>query len=269
MRGMKRATVLAAVAVLALGISACGDDDDGNETTATPDQGSEEGDAGGEASEGENAAFCDGLIEFNSAVNNVELDESSSEDDVRAVGEELAGLWAPISDNAPEDVADQVGRLDGVLEKLQAGDGEAFNSDETFATYTEVVDGAVESCGYETVDVTAVDYAFEDAPATVPAGNIAFTLTNASEEEEHEMIVFSKADGVTLSFDEILEAPEEDSESMVQFAAAAFAPPGGSGSALATLEPGDYMMVCFIPVGGGEDGPPHFTQGMKQEFTVE
>ena len=30
-------------------------------------------------------------------------------------------------------------------------------------------------------------------------------------------------------------------------------------------------MICFIPVGSPEveDGPPHFTQGMIQEFTVE
>ena len=33
--------------------------------------------------------------------------------------------------------------------------------------------------------------------------------------------------------------------------------------------PGEYAMVCFIPVGGAEDGPPHFTQGMVQEFIVE
>ena len=30
-------------------------------------------------------------------------------------------------------------------------------------------------------------------------------------------------------------------------------------------------MVCFIPVGSPavEDGPPHFAEGMIQEFTVE
>ena len=51
--------------------------------------------------------------------------------------------------------------------------------------------------------------------------------------------------------------------------AAAFAPPGEGGSTLAELSAGDYAMICFIPVGGGEDGPPHFTQGMIHEFTVE
>lgn len=268
MRRVGGLTAAVAAALLVAGLGACGDDDD-PDAAAPTEEGSDDGSTGGEPAEGDAAAFCDGLIEFNGAVNSVELDDDSSEDDVKAVGEELAGLWAPVSENAPEELSDQVAELDGVLDKLEAGDGAAFNSDDTFATYTEVVDGAVDSCDYESVAVTAVDYAFEDVPETVPAGNVAFKLENASEAEEHEMIVFTKADGVNLSFEELLELPEDESESKVQFAAAAFAPPGESGSALATLEPGDYAMVCFIPVGGDEAGPPHFTQGMIKEFTVE
>jgi hypothetical protein len=119
------------------------------------------------------------------------------------------------------------------------------------------------------VAVTGVDYAFEGVPETIPAGTVAFDFTNASETEEHEMIVFRKADGVTLSFEEIIQLPEEESEDKVVFASAAFAPPGGEGSTLASLDAGEYAMVCFIPVGGAEDGPPHFTQGMISTFTVE
>jgi hypothetical protein len=46
------------------------------------------------------------------------------------------------------------------------------------------------------------------------------------------------------------------------------------------LEPGRYVIACFLPVGatpenmealesGELQGPPHFTQGMLEEFTVE
>ena len=62
----------------------------------------------------------------------------------------------------------------------------------------------------------------------------------------------------------------------------AFAFPGSSDSRIIELEAGEYLAVCFIPVGltpevaeaaesGGEEpqGPPHFTQGMRAEFTVE
>jgi hypothetical protein len=103
----------------------------------------------------------------------------------------------------------------------------------------------------------------------VGAGDVAFRMTNESEAEEHEMIIFARAEGETRSFEEIMNLPEEESESAVRFVGATFAPPGGSGAVFAELEPGDYAMACFIPVGGGEEGPPHFTQGMFTEFTVE
>ena len=44
------------------------------------------------------------------------------------------------------------------------------------------------------------------------------------------------------------------------------------GMLVADLAPGEYVAVCFIPVGTMPDhegtGPPHFVEGMKQEFTV-
>ena len=266
---MTRAGAAAAAVVLTIGLAACGDDDDASTDTTAED-------AGGEAT-ADPAAFCDGLVEFNGKVNEVELDDDASEEDVKAVGEELAPLAEDMAENAPEGVADAWSDLnDTAIQPLLEGDGEAFNSDETFAAYTQVVDAAVEECEFPSVAVSAVDYAFEGVPATVPAGNVALELTNNGA-EQHEMIVFRKADGVTQPIEEILNLPEEETESLVVFAGAAFAPPGESGSALAQLEPGEYAMACFIPVGttadadpeAGGDGPPHFTQGMLTEFTVE
>jgi hypothetical protein len=265
MRPMTKATAAAAAALLLLGVTACGDDDD-EATTDTTEASTDDTSAPAGA---DTPAFCDGLVEFNGAVTNIDLGEESTEDDIKSAGDELAATFAPVVENAPDSVAEAAADIEGVLEQMQGGDGEAFDSDETFETYSEIVDGGVEACEFESVGVTAVDYAFEDVPESIPAGTVVFDLTNASEAEEHEMIVFSKADGVDLTFQEILELPEEESESMVEFAGAAFAPPGGQSTALATLEPGQYGMVCFIPVGGGEDGPPHFAQGMFKEFTVE
>ena len=48
--------------------------------------------------------------------------------------------------------------------------------------------------------------------------------------------------------------------------------------AVADVQPGEYIMVCFLPQGAismealestSEEAPPHFVLGMKQEFTVE
>ena len=74
---------------------------------------------------------------------------------------------------------------------------------------------------------------------------------------------------------EELLADEKKAEKESEFVGAGFAEPGvGTGSALVDLKkPGRYAAVCFIPVGThGDtegDGPPHFTEGMVSEFTVE
>jgi hypothetical protein len=60
---------------------------------------------------------------------------------------------------------------------------------------------------------------------------------------------------------------EEAMEQAVRFAGATFAPPGGSAAGLMDLDPGSYLAVCFIPI-GGEDGDPHFTAGQVAEFTA-
>jgi hypothetical protein len=264
MRTLQRVGAGLFALTLFAGLAACGDTEP-EEGSKAPD-GAEDGGATGTGASDE---FCDAIVEFNSDVGNVELDETSSEEDVTAAGEQLAPLTETLASDAPDDVADAAQEIDAAVQDLVEGDAAAFNEDSIFETYTELLGGAVEACAFEQVEVTGVDYAFEGVPATVPAGTVAFSFTNASEGEEHEMIILKKADGVTQSFEEILDLPEEESESLIEFAGAAFAPPGGDSAALAELTAGEYSMVCFIPVGGAEDGPPHFTEGMFQQFTVE
>ena len=120
----------------------------------------------------------------------------------------------------------------------------------------------------DTVEVTAKDYAFE-APDSFKAGELAFHLKNISTGEQHVMVLLRKNDGVDLSFDELLKLPEDQAEAKTTEFGFAFAPPGGDSSALVDLKPGSYAMVCFLPIGGKEGAPPHFTQGMVHEFTVE
>lgn len=264
MRRMTKTAAAGAAAVLALGLVACGDDDD-DETSS----GTEASAPGEQAAGGDTEAFCDALVEFNGAALSLEIDDTSSEDDIKEAGEELAPMIATIAENAPEELAGTAEDLNAVVADLTEGDAEAFNADATFETYTQFVGDAVGECDFETVDVTGVDYAFEGVPDTVPSGTVAFSFSNESEAEEHEMLIVRKADGVEQSFDEILEMSEEESESLVEFKGAAFAPPGGSSTTMAELDPGEYVMVCFVPLGGDESAPPHVTQGMVQEFSVE
>jgi uncharacterized cupredoxin-like copper-binding protein len=130
---------------------------------------------------------------------------------------------------------------------------------------------AVENCGYEVVDVSLVDYAFEGVPDTMPTGKSVFNLTNDGA-DSHEMIVFRLKTDTPL--DELLALDQDEAEKQIEFIAAGFAEPGDTGTAYADLKkPGRYAAACFIPTGThGDvegDGPPHFAQGMTAEFTVE
>jgi plastocyanin len=158
------------------------------------------------------------------------------------------------------------------------------------------------------VDVTGVEYAYQNLPTSIPAGT---TLTFSNDGVEfHEMAISRVADGVTESFEELMAISAEGrdlaAEGFVEGVGDGqplFAAPGSTAEGGFTLDQeGRYVILCFIPVGAdaaklaevgvdlsmlGPDtdpstlspeaqavvgefmaNPPHFTQGMIQEFTV-
>jgi hypothetical protein len=147
------------------------------------------------------------------------------------------------------------------------------------------------AAGGDSVEITAVDYAFEGIPDTVAAGT-ELTLTNASEGEVHEMVVMKIDDDETRPIEELLaEGTDGPPPDFLTFAGVAVALPGEEGFApegpVVLDEPGRYVMLCFIPTGADpaayeeamssdateapqvDGGPPHVAEGMAAEFTVE
>jgi hypothetical protein len=169
-------------------------------------------------------------------------------------------------------------------------------SPEFTEAYGALVDWMKGNCGFAEIDVTASEYQFEGVPTEIPAGPAIISLENAGE-QVHEFIVMRINDDVTLSVEELLALPEEESEAMVTPAAFAFSFPGDVAFTTTDLTPGRYVALCFLPEGAtpevlmqleelgldgpeatlpaGETippelqvGPPHFTKGMVHEFTV-
>jgi uncharacterized cupredoxin-like copper-binding protein len=172
---------------------------------------------------------------------------------------------------APDDIVDTITDLkEAAGPQLENPENDA--SEETLDLYREAIAWTGENCDVETVDVTATEYEYDGIPDELPIGYTVTNLTNDGQ-EQHEMFTFKINDGVTESLDEIFELPEEEIFGKITPVNATFAVPGGTDTASWNLEtPGNYAVVCFVPVGSvGEtegDGPPHFTEGMVHEFTV-
>jgi hypothetical protein len=140
-------------------------------------------------------------------------------------------------------------------------------------------------------EVNAIDFGYENLPATLAAGS-ELTLTNSSTTELHELVAIKLPADETRSIEELVQLPPEELAAFFPgVATVLIAPPGeeaiaavGDGS---LDDPGRYLVVCLIPTGadpqeylaaaaeaeGGppevDGGPPHLVHGMYGEINVE
>ncbi|MEX2553631.1 MAG: hypothetical protein WD627_11605 [Actinomycetota bacterium] len=266
------------VLVLALVLGACGGDDPGG----TEDEGEDQA-----ASTEE---YCANSLAIETVADpDIDFDALSPEQQAEEAKKFATGTLRPLADrliaSAPEELEDDAAVADAALTELeQTGDFDAvFSNPETIEAFNNLHDFDLENCDWEQVDVVASEYKFDGVPATMPAGVTSFEFDNNGT-EQHEMVIFRKKDGDTMSFDQILAIEDEaEVETHVDFVGATFGEPNDPEDlyAISDVKPGDYVMVCFVPVGSTPEaveaaeaaneeieGPPHFQQGMKAEFKV-
>jgi uncharacterized cupredoxin-like copper-binding protein len=222
--------------------------------------------------------FCETVVEAEASIS------SGPGDDVAGWAGQITETLTELEQAAPDEVSGAVGTITGILvPALESGSEEALFAgleSTEFREASEVLDGYMtDECGWQVADVTAVDYQFETDLSGVEAGYNGFAFENAGT-EMHEMALIRFNDDTTETIEELFELPEEEAFSKVTMPGASFAAPGESDTLFVDLEPGRYAIVCFLPVGATPDdmealesgelqGPPHFSQGMVEEFTVE
>jgi uncharacterized cupredoxin-like copper-binding protein len=276
---------LIVASALVIAASACGGDDSA-ETATDVGSGTRTSttDTGDAAAGADVETYCAETLEIET-LPAPEVDfESMSEEELAAFAkqfarDELQPRAAAVRAATPPEIEEDVDVLvDAVDRVAETGDFGVFEEPEVDAASARVHQFDVASCGWNVVDVAASDYAFAGIDAEVDAGATTFELTNEGD-EFHELVILRKKRGVTESFDEILQLPEEEGRTRVDAVAATdpVEPGAGDTYVVADLTAGEYVAVCFIPVGstmeahdaGQEaDGPPHMTRGMKTEFTV-
>jgi hypothetical protein len=110
--------------------------------------------------------------------------------------------------------------------------------------------------------VTATDYAFS-APDTITSGPTIVRLVNHGA-EAHHISMFRLDSAKTVQ--DLQALPEGASPGwLVAVGGPNAAMPSDSIRATLMLEPGNYVMMCFIPAA---DGKPHFMKGMTRPLTV-
>jgi uncharacterized cupredoxin-like copper-binding protein len=241
-----------------LALAGCGDD--GSDTAS--------------ATEGQ--AFCDAYLA-------VATDQGPDVDWENATDQEIGeamGAYATafepkldaLVNAAPAEVADAVDTYTGTYQEiLETGDDSAFD-DEYLDAETAIVDAAIESCAVDVVDATAVDYGYEGVPDEVAAGRVGFRLVNEGA-DVHEAVILRRAEGDTTAALDIAAMSEEEQAELVEFVGVAFVAPGSEGAVLLDLSPGEYIVICNLPIGMTEvdaevDGAPHHSVGMVAEFSV-
>lgn len=259
---------LALVVMLALLLAACGDDDNDSATTAAPDT----------TAASDTTVACDAYVALDHAFNIDQDPEAGT-----AALQQFVG-------SAPDEVAAQVRPF---LDKVREDPETALDSEESAAAETAADDFAYDNCGDTTVDVRAVDFAYDGVPKEIPSGRVVFALTNASASGEfHEALLLRKADGVDRPAADLLAGAEGativDASSLeaalpeLSMVSVGFAEPEGGRTRdvfSADLEPGNYVLACLLPVdspdqldryfAGDQEGMVrHFSRGMFAEFTV-
>ncbi len=129
---------------------------------------------------------------------------------------------------------------------------------------------ANKSCGFQKIDVMAMDYKYSGEPNTVKAGVVSVLLANHSKKGEfHLAMMVQPKDHKKTTVAALLKIPVQKLESSIDILGAAAAGPGQSGGALLTLKPGQYFMVCPVAVGGKENSTDlHMFHGMAVEIDV-
>jgi hypothetical protein len=129
--------------------------------------------------------------------------------------------------------------------------------------------------GATPVTLTAVEYAFDDAESSYPAGDYAFTLSNEGA-ELHEAVLLRILDA-EVTFEDLMEMSDEEAEAAIEFVGGAVACPSDTAEPFGVaLTSGRYVMACFLPVGSTADAAieqldasPHADQGMVVEMTID
>ena len=120
--------------------------------------------------------------------------------------------------------------------------------------------------GGTTIDVTLQEWSVNPSPASAPAGEVTFTVTNDGPEDIHEFVVLkTDLDPGDLPTDDH-GAVTEDGEGIEVVDEIEDIPVGEAQELTVTLEAGNYVLLCNIY--SEDEDEAHYQLGMRTAFEV-
>jgi len=265
-----RGAATAVALLLALAASACG----GAEPSPAPPAPTERG------LPADKVDFCTGAVDLAGVVNDgpdvPDGPPPPSPEDVAAAFEEYQARLEPpltaVEQSVPPALQQDIATIARQARYAVATDDEApLGTPEYDTAVSRLRAYMITDCGFEQVRVTAVEYRFDGIPARLPAGTVAFTVSNQGA-ETHELDVYRINEGVPQPFGELALLPDDQREVVLTSVGEISVSPGAADTEFMTLIPGRYGVACPVlqgtsPTADGT-GAPHAALGMVAEFTV-
>ena len=116
----------------------------------------------------------------------------------------------------------------------------------------------------EPVSFEAFDYGFS-GPGSVPAGVTTVKIVNQGQDLHHAQLIRLSQGKTAQDFQQALETDPRVPDWAELLGGPNAVIPGERATAIVNLEPGNYLVVCWIP---DKDNTPHVALGMARPFQV-
>ena len=215
-------------------------------------------------------AFCDAGLKADKASNAAFSTRKPS----NKVQGELQSALSEVESTAPAEIAPTV---QTVVNEVRTAVQQGNEPDEEVLgpNLNMINEYRYNSCGYQQLDVTGIEYEFQGLPRTLPAGKAAIRFTdNGAEIHELDLVRVKSKD----SAKKVAGMSEKDLAKKTENVANTFVSQGQTSYTIADVsKPGRYVAICHLPVGAtsdqalehaGHDAKTHAQQGMYQEIRV-
>lgn len=169
-----------------------------------------------------------------------------------------------VAGSVPAELDSPVGVIRASLASAQQGQPVDEADDAAAAALNAVDKWGHDTCGFPTLDVVNPGSGLDGVPASLPAGPVSISFTNAGPSESTGFVLLAMRvrDGARYTIEGVRNG-SEDPEAFADVAAAVQPAPGSpTGYTTANLPPGDYVIVS--PTGT----PPKFSGILATELKI-